>query len=238
MLLRLVTYNIHKGIGGIDRRYRPERIIETLKHYQPDIVLLQEVDDGVPRSRGDRQVDLFSEAMELPYHAFQRNVRLTKGHYGNAILSRFPLSDVQNIDLTIPMKKKRRALFARCHIKGRTLVLINLHLGLAGFERIMQLRKVLNNKSFKHLHHITPTIVGGDFNDVWGTLNKHCMRPAGFSQVSKHASTFPAFMPVRQLDNMYYRGQMSFLHSFPGRTQVARQASDHLPLVAEFEFFK
>jgi endonuclease/exonuclease/phosphatase family metal-dependent hydrolase len=105
MQLRLVTYNIHKGIGGIDRRYRPERIIETLQHYQPDIVLLQEVDDGVPRSRGDRQVDLFADAMELPHHAYQRNVNLTKGYYGNAILSRFPLSDVQNIDLSIPMKK-------------------------------------------------------------------------------------------------------------------------------------
>ena len=56
MQFRLVTYNIHKGIGGVDRLYRPERIVETLAHYQPDIVLLQEVDDGVPRSRHHRQV--------------------------------------------------------------------------------------------------------------------------------------------------------------------------------------
>ena len=45
--IRVLTYNIHKAIGGVDRRYRPERIIETIGHYQPDIVLLQEVDDGV-----------------------------------------------------------------------------------------------------------------------------------------------------------------------------------------------
>ena len=44
---RLITYNIHRGIGGVDRRYRPERIIETLQRYRPDIVLMQEVDDGV-----------------------------------------------------------------------------------------------------------------------------------------------------------------------------------------------
>jgi endonuclease/exonuclease/phosphatase family metal-dependent hydrolase len=62
------------------------------------------------------------------------------------------------------------------------------------------------------------------------------MQPAGFLPVSKHACTFPAFMPVRQLDNMYYRGQINFLHSFPGRTEIARQASDHLPLIADFDF--
>ena len=67
MRFRLLTYNIHKGIGGVDRRYRPERIVETIGHYEPDIVFLQEVDDGVPRSRRDRQVDLLAEALELPH---------------------------------------------------------------------------------------------------------------------------------------------------------------------------
>ena len=60
MHFRLMTYNIHKGIGGVDRRYRPDRIIETIAHCSPDIVLLQEVDDGVPRSRYHKQVDLLA----------------------------------------------------------------------------------------------------------------------------------------------------------------------------------
>ena len=110
MKIRILTYNIHKGIGGVDRLYRPERIIETLESYHADIVLLQEVDDGVPRSRQHRQVDLFGDALNMRHRAFQRNVKLTRGHYGNAILSRFPLDDVQNLDLTVPMKKRRRAL--------------------------------------------------------------------------------------------------------------------------------
>ncbi|MCA9149025.1 MAG: endonuclease/exonuclease/phosphatase family protein, partial [Planctomycetales bacterium] len=81
MRIRLITYNIHKGMGGLDRRYRPERIVDTLRHYEPDIVFLQEVDDGVPRSRGDRQVDTLGDALELPHRLFQRNVRLRQGHY-------------------------------------------------------------------------------------------------------------------------------------------------------------
>ncbi len=85
------------------------------------------------------------------------------------------------------------------------------------------------------MQQATPIIIAGDYNDVWGTLNRRCMQPADFTPVSKKARTFPAIMPIRQLDNMYYRGQIKLLHSFPGTIQLARQASDHLPLVADFE---
>lgn len=239
MQVRVLTYNIHKGIGGVDRLYRPQRIIETLQHYQADIIFLQEVDDGVPRSRYDRQADLFADALQMPYRAFQRNVRLSRGHYGNAILSRFPISDIENIDLTIPLKKKRRALFIKCHLREsrhqQTLALVNCHLGLAGFERSRQVHKILQNKSFKHMHYTTPTIIGGDYNDVWGSLGKQILQPAGYYPVSKKARTFPAFMPLRQLDNLYFRGPITLRHSFPGMIAVARQASDHLPLVADLD---
>lgn len=78
---------------------------------------MQEVDDGVPRSRADCQVELFADALDLKHHAFQRNVKLKHGHYGNAILSRFPLTDVHDIDLTIPLKKRRQALVAHCQLR-------------------------------------------------------------------------------------------------------------------------
>ena len=51
MLLRVLTYNIHKCIGALDGRYRPERIAEVVRHHDPDIVFLQEVDQGARRSR-------------------------------------------------------------------------------------------------------------------------------------------------------------------------------------------
>src|SRR4029079_605985 len=85
---RLLTYNIHKGIGGLDRRYDLARIVETIAHYQPDVALLQEVDDGVPRSHLHCQVDMLAEALALPHRGYQRNVALKIGHYGNALLSR------------------------------------------------------------------------------------------------------------------------------------------------------
>lgn len=238
MNIRVITYNIHKGIGGVDRRYRPERIIDTLRQYNADIILMQEVDDEVPRSSLDRQVDIFGDALEMRYRAFQRNVKLTRGHYGNAILSRFPLTKIESIDLSIPFKKRRQALLAHCQLGNhhqRSLIIANCHLGLAGFERNRQLGKILSHKNLIHIHKKTPLIVGGDYNDVWGTLGKNLMIPAGFESASKKINTFPAIMPLRCLDYIYYRGDMTCQHSFPGHTKIARQASDHLPLVADFE---
>ena len=61
MDLRILSYNIHRAIG-MDRRFRPERILKVLDHYDADIVLLQEVDVGVPRSR---ELNLARELAEL-----------------------------------------------------------------------------------------------------------------------------------------------------------------------------
>ena len=152
MRFRVVTYNIHKGIGGVDRRYRLQRVIDTLSHVAADIVCLQEVDDGVPRSKFEKQAHALAEALATPHVAYQRNVKLKQGGYGNAILSRFPLTDVTDVDLTIPLKKRRRALLAKCrtNIDGhrRTVLLASLHLGLAGIERQMQLRRLLRHPFF------------------------------------------------------------------------------------------
>jgi endonuclease/exonuclease/phosphatase family metal-dependent hydrolase len=238
MHLRLVTYNIHKGIGGRDRRYQPERIIETLAHLTADVAFLQEVDEDVPRSRHHMQAELLAAGLGFTHIAFQRNVTLKKGWYGNAILSRFPLSEIESYDLTVRFKKRRQALFARCKVPvgehTRSLIMTNLHLGLAGPERVYQLRKFLQHHLVADAQRQTPIVVGGDFNDVWGSLGRRVLEPAGFHLAGGMMRTFPAILPLRPLDRVYFRGPLAVHHTFACRTKVAHQASDHLPLVAEF----
>ncbi len=64
----------------------------------------------------------------------------------------------------------------RCHLRTgeheRSLILFNFHLGLAGYERRIQLRRLLTDESYVRTHHATPLILGGDLNDVWGTLGR------------------------------------------------------------------
>jgi endonuclease/exonuclease/phosphatase family metal-dependent hydrolase len=238
MRFRVVTWNIHKGIGGIDRRYRLERVVSVLAEIAPDVAFLQEVADDFPRSEFHDQAEMLSDALGLSHLAFHPEHRFQMGGYGNAILSRFPLSDVARLDLTIGTKKKRGALQAHARVRfegtSRTVVLHNMHLGLAGSERALQLERFLTSEPFRGMHEHTPVIVGGDLNDVWGTLGPRFLVPRGFRRAGPLASTFPAALPVRPLDGLFVRGDVRAERpARPVKAGLARTASDHLPLVAD-----
>lgn len=239
MKLRVVTWNIHKGIGGVDRRYRLERVIEALSAMRPDIALLQEVAYDLPRAQLHHQLQLLSESLGMPHVVFGQEHRFRIGGYGNAILSHFPLSDVHHLDLTIATRKKRGVLQARCRVRqgrhSRTLVLKNLHLGLSGSERGLQLERLLASKPFKGLHRRTPIVLAGDLNDVWGSLGPRFLLPAGFRRAGKLYRTFPAALPLRPLDGIFVRGDALIKSCRPFLLNGARVASDHLPLMAELE---
>lgn len=239
MKFRVLTYNVHKCVGGLDRRYRPERIARVIGHYAPDLVLLQEVTRGSPRLKRDAQVDLLGDLLGLRHRTWFANHKMPLGgEYGNAILSRFPLTTSDNIDLTVPPRKRRSVLHGRCRVRlapgrTRTLHVFNLHLGLSGSERVIQLQRFLESHPFAGLHQATPIVVAGDFNDVWGTLGRRLLVPRGFSGLAAPIRTFPAYAPVRALDSIFMRGSLRLLHAHPSRLKLAGQASDHLPIVAD-----
>ncbi len=239
MHLRVLSYNIHKCAGGVDRRTDPGRIADVIAHHDPDVALLQEA-ARVGRPDPVRQTEDLAERLGFPYRSYFTNVRKRGSvEYGNAVLSRFPITDTSNIDLTIPPKKKRAVLHCRCRVRrpsGRTFTfhVFNLHLGLSGLERKMQLRKFLESHPFAGLHPETPILIGGDFNDVWGTLGA-LLEPAGFRSGSKPIRTFPAIAPVRALDSIYVRGRVDLERLYTSRLALARQASDHRPLIADLK---
>jgi endonuclease/exonuclease/phosphatase family metal-dependent hydrolase len=240
MHFRLLSYNIHKGIGGVDRRYDLGRIVETIQHYDPDVAFLQEVDDGVPRSRQHAQAELLAAETGLEHFTYQRNVRLRVGHYGNAILSRYPIEDPAHIDLTVRPKKRRGALVARWRVpvgdNTKSITLVNLHIGLSGLERQWQLRRLFRVSHLAELRNRAPLVIGGDFNDFWNTLGWRVMQPAGFQAAGPAVWTFPARLPMRPLDKVFFRGDLRPVQVTAGHCEVARAASDHLPLVVDFEF--
>jgi endonuclease/exonuclease/phosphatase family metal-dependent hydrolase len=235
--LRALSYNIHKCIGGVDRRYDPTRIVEVIHKLDVDVAMLQEVDGGVARSNRDHQVEVLAEQLGMRYHTWFPNVDVRGGgQYGNAILSRYPIIESSNIDLSIRFKKRRSALHAVLRVRhddvDRTIHLYNMHLGLARFERRIQLRMFLDSHPFQNLHNDTPIVVGGDLNDVYGGLGD-LLSPAGFRGIERRPLTFPAWGPVRPLDAIFVRGDMDFLRLERCDSQLARRASDHRPLIAD-----
>lgn len=235
--IRIVTWNIHKGIGGVDRSYRLDRIVALLRDVRPDIAFLQEVADWLPRAKYHEQAEMIARSLELGHVEFAAEHRFRRGGYGNAILCRWPLTDAERIDLTVGRKKKRGALVARTRVRrhehSRSVVLSNLHLGLAGSERGEQLRRFLATRPFAHTAAKTPNIVAGDLNDLWGTLGPKFLIPAGFTRAGPLCNTFPAWLPMRPLDGVFVRGEAKILRCMPRRSRLAGVASDHLPLVAE-----
>lgn len=237
MKLRILSYNIHKCIGGVDRRYEPARVAEVIHKLDADVLLLQEVDNGVPRSNHDCQHDVLGELLGMKHRAWFPNVDVRGGgKYGNAIISRYPIIEASNLDLSIRWKKKRSALHGVVRVRhedvDRTVHVFNMHLGLARYERKIQLRTFLDSHPFSGLHHETPVVVGGDLNDVYGRLGE-LLRPAGFRGVDKRPLTFPAWGPVRALDAIFVRGAVDFMKLARCDSELARRASDHRPLVAE-----
>jgi endonuclease/exonuclease/phosphatase family metal-dependent hydrolase len=235
--LRVLSYNIHKCIGGVDRRYDPQRVADVINQQEADVLLLQEVDHDAPRSNRDRQVDVLGDLVGMRYRSWFPNVDVRGGGcYGNAILSRYPIVETTNIDLSIRFKKKRSVLHGILRVRhnelDRTVHVYNMHLGLARFERRIQLLKFLASHPFQTLHHETPVVVGGDLNDVYGGLGE-ILRPAGFRGVDRRPFTFPAWGPVRALDAIFVRGRVDFVKLARCESELARRASDHRPLIAD-----
>lgn len=234
--MRVLSYNMHKGIGGRDRRYHLARIIDVIDAENPDLVCLQEVDRHVPRSRFDDQPRLLAEYFNAAAHLFQPNVHLRSGGYGNLILSRWPLLRRHQISLRLKAKKPRGAQLAVVDTPEGPLHLVNLHLGLAEQERHWQIGHLLGHHLFREADSL-PTILVGDYNDWRNTLPRAALGHLGFLHVTAPASrfrSFPAYLPLGSLDKMFVRGTVFVRHVRVVRSALTRRASDHLPLVVDF----
>ncbi len=221
--LRLLTWNIHAGIGA-DRRYNLERIIDLVRVHKPDIIALQEVES---RGRTDAlPLAALTKALG-EYAAEARTIVAPDGHYGHVLLSHWPLNNVQLHDLSVPRHEARFAIEAGFDTPKGALTVIAAHLGLRYAEcrrQIALLRGIVGGIS-------GPLLMAGDFNDWHGHVRRAFLPllPARTAH-----RTFPARYPLLDLDGIYCRPRQALLHSWTDRN--GRHASDHLPVLAEIAF--
>ncbi|MEE2776423.1 MAG: endonuclease/exonuclease/phosphatase family protein [Acidobacteriota bacterium] len=245
MQFRVLTYNIHRAIG-VDRLFRPDRVAGIIDHYAPDVALLQEVDDGVPRSRELNLAAELAERLHFEHYVLGRNVTLRKGMYGNATLSRFPITRERNIDLTIGGRKRRGCQHTTLDVPlgdgtCRDVEVFNLHLGLSARERDKQAGILVRSNEFPGLGVGPPCVVGGDFNDWRSRLQPIFVQvfrfesaTEGRSRWSRPIKTYPSLSPRGPLDRIYYRG-LGLVRARRCRLALSKMASDHLPIIADFQ---
>ncbi len=233
--MRLLSYNIHKGIGGRDRRYDLGRVCRVIEGENPDLVCLQEVTRHARRTHDDDQPKILVGCFPGYHHCFQMNVHYRVGGYGNLFFARWPLRTHHHLSLRLGRRKPRGVQLAVVDTPEGPLHVANWHLGLSGRERAWQANHMLDHRLFREAAHL-PTLIAGDFNDWRDKLADGAFVAHGFAHLTHPASrfrSFPAFLPVLALDKAFHRG-LSVRSARVVRTPLARRASDHLPLVIDF----
>ena len=234
--MRLLSYNIHKGVGGRDRRYSMERILQVIEEENPDLICLQEVQHSLGRPRYGDQPKLAAAYFHTAASLFQMNCPNRHGGYGNLILSRWPFRAHHHISLRLGKRRPRGAQLAVIDTPEGFLHLVHWHLGLAEKERRWQVRHLLGHTLFRESADL-PTLICGDFNDWRNKLADVVFAAHDFHQVTSppsHYRSFPAFLAVASLDKAFCRGDVTIRHARVVRSRLAKRASDHLPLVVDF----
>jgi len=239
-ILRVATYNIHKGVQGIGPRRRLEihNLGHAVEQIDADVVCLQEV-----RKLHRREARHFKRWPDLPqaeflapegYEAvYQTNAFTRYGEHGNALLSRWPVIDHQHEDMSDHRFEQRGLLHVEVNAHGRTVHVIVVHLGLIPASRT---RQVAQLKRFieREVPAQAPLLVAGDFND-WGVQIRRALGAVDLVAFGDgRNATYPARLPVVQLDHIYSRGLKPLGLQIP-HGRVWWRMSDHLPLIAEFE---
>jgi len=237
--IRVATYNIHK-CRGIDRRTSPERIAAVIAELDADVVAIQEVLDVRNGRQEFDQARRINEQLEGYEQCFGENRTLHGGPYGNMTLSRLPLQGCENYDVTWRHRERRGCLRADIVLHdGAALHVFNVHLGTSFVERRHQARRLLSDEVLNRQEFYGSRIVVGDFNEWTRGLASRLMADAFEAAEPKlllrYSRTYPGILPLLHLDHFYYDEGLSLKSFRLHRSRKALIASDHLPLVADFQ---
>jgi endonuclease/exonuclease/phosphatase family metal-dependent hydrolase len=223
----------------MDRKYSPERIVDVLREVDADIIGLQEVLCHSRLHKRDHQAEFIADELGMDFRLGE-NRQINGGEYGNVILSRFPIREHVNYDISVKKYEPRGALRAEISVNGGDpLHFINVHMGTSYFERRHQVHKMLAEHVLDSPDLAGRRIVAGDFNEWVSGITTRLFR-SNFECVDPKlhlgkARTFPGLLPLVHLDHVYFDNTFQLRNAFLHRSRTALVASDHLPIVAEFE---
>jgi endonuclease/exonuclease/phosphatase family metal-dependent hydrolase len=244
--IRVLSYNIHKGFSVANRRFTLHEIRSAVSQIEPDIVFLQEV-----LGRHDRHASRISTWPELsqyeflaqgqwPYVAYGQTATFNHGHQGNAILSKYPILEYENIDISTNPIECRSLLHVVIDIPFITQPVhcVCVHLNLFRKGREMQLRSI-SDRVNRAVGTEDPLIIAGDFNDWPRRASRILSRRLDIQEVfyrryGAYARSYPTRYPLFHLDRVYARG-LALVDGYPLVGSPWNALSDHFPLYAELQ---
>ncbi len=239
--MRILTFNVH-GCVGLDFHRSEERIARRIAELAPDLAALQELDVGRARSGHRHQANLIARHLRFQSH-FHPAMRWDDEHYGNALLSRWPLKLRHAAELpsahAFPFRETRAASWLEIATPSGPLHVINTHLGVGPRERREQAEALLGRDWLGAIPLDEPTLLVGDLNS--GPRSAPYARLASSLEdlVKKagggHPRTFPSFCPALTLDHIFGNARIQVTRVHVPRDWDKVVVSDHLPIVMDFE---
>lgn len=201
--IRLVSFNIlhgqrGDGSGTVDL----DLLARSIKDLRPDVLALQEVDVGVPRSGRADQAQVVAEALGLEV-VFGKAARVGGiGKYGNALLARGAITDVEVMPLpkTARRHEPRSAILATVEVEGVHLSVCATHLSIHRPEVHDQLDTAVEAL----VRRRAPALLVGDLNLLPEEVAPVVER-AGMVLVDPTLSTFPRDLPRIRIDHVAVR---------------------------------
>lgn len=236
-MLRILTYNVHACVGT-DGRHDPERIARVIERSGADVAALQELD--AEGRFGLDQPRWLAERLGMT-HEFSPARPHQQGQFGNAILSRLPLSELRHGPLPcLPGREPRAVQWATVSQGGHALDVVNTHLGLARRERALQAECLLGG-DWLGGERARPLVLCGDLNAfprsaLLARLGRDLCDGFALAPERDGRATFPSTLPLFRLDYVLTSPELRLRSARVERTRLARVASDHLPLALELDW--
>lgn len=224
--LRVLSWNIHHGEDA-SGQIVIDKIAAYIREQKPDVVLLQEVDQQCERSGNIDEAKKIAEVTGLQA-SFGAAFDFQGGQYGQAILSRFPISDLQIHRL--PSTDEPRVLVrAQIQTPHGPWIVASAHLDAANARRrhvqAQMVAEILQQSPL-------PVVLGGDFNAIpnESTMKVFTQAPWSLGVKAGKPATEPAPAPINEIDHLILRGL-----NFNQAVAVLPEAklSDHRPILAE-----
>lgn len=237
---RVATYNVH-GCVGMDGQRSEQRIAEVIAMLDVDVIGLQELDLNRRRSAGVDQAAVIAKHLGWHHH-FYPALRAGDEHYGDAVLSRYPMRLRQARELpsvtTRVCPESRAAIWVEVETPGGKVQVINTHLGLGRRERFMQAQLLAGPEWLGSVGSDDPLILLGDFNSLPGSpsfqlLARQLRDARTFIRPTPRLRTFPTRLPLVAVDHILVNDRLRVDSIKVVRAAATRIASDHFPLVAE-----
>lgn len=238
-----MTYNVHRCLG-VDGRLDVGRIAEVIAADAPDIVALQELDVGRARTGGVDQAQEIAERLGMRSR-FHAALNVEGELYGDAILTARPERLVKVGALpglpALPQLEPRGAVWAVVEVDGAgvpaPVQVVNTHLGLLAREQAGQVEALLGRGWLASAGEAV--ILLGDFNATSGSTPyrrvTERLRDAQKLLPGRTVPTFPSMLPMLRIDHVFVGRAIRVNRAWTSTSPQARAASDHLPLIVEFE---